>query len=92
MTWRLNIHPAATPAPPTVRPRSLTAPAALPTLPVSPRAARTSLFLGRGLVRPFRTDRKQDFAFAEGEEFVRSAVGQILGTRAATDFTQGELP
>lgn len=49
-------------------------------------------FLGRGLIRPFRRDKKQDFAFAEGEELVRSAVGQILGTQAATDFTQGELP
>jgi hypothetical protein len=27
---------------------------------------------------------------AEGEELVRSAVGQILGTLASTDFTQGE--
>lgn len=35
---------------------------------------------------------KQDFAFAEGEELVRSSVGQILGTLAATDFTQGEIP
>lgn len=52
----------------------------------------SNAFLGRGLVRPFRRDRKQDFAFAEGEELVRSAVGQILGTLAATDFTQGEIP
>jgi phage baseplate assembly protein W len=49
-------------------------------------------FLGRGVIRPFRRDRKQDFAFAEGEELVRSAVGQILGTLASTDFTQGEIP
>lgn len=52
----------------------------------------SNAFLGRGLVRPFRRDRKQDFAFAEGEELVRSSVGQILGTLAATDFTQGEIP
>lgn len=52
----------------------------------------SNAFLGKGLIRPFRRDKKQDFAFAEGEELVRSAVGQILGTLAATDFTQGELP
>jgi hypothetical protein len=52
----------------------------------------SNAFLGRGLIRPFRRDKKQNFAFAEGEELVRSAVGQILGTLAATDFTQGELP
>lgn len=49
-------------------------------------------FLGRGLVHPFRRDKKQDFAFAEGEELVRSAVGQVLGTASASDFTDGELP
>jgi phage baseplate assembly protein W len=49
-------------------------------------------FLGRGLLRPFRRDRKQDFAADAGEAVIRSAVGQILGTMAASDFTQGELP
>jgi hypothetical protein len=49
-------------------------------------------FLGRGVTRPFRRDRKQDFAFDEGEENVRAAVGQILGTAAASDFTDGEVP
>jgi uncharacterized protein len=49
-------------------------------------------FLGFGLLRPFRRDQKADFAAAGGEAVVRSAVGQILGTVGASDFTQGELP
>ncbi|HVW29229.1 MAG TPA: GPW/gp25 family protein [Polyangiaceae bacterium] len=49
-------------------------------------------FLGFGLLRPFRRDLKVDFASADGERLVRSAVGQILGTMAGSDFTQGELP
>jgi phage baseplate assembly protein W len=49
-------------------------------------------FLGFGLLRPFRRDRKADFAAAGGEALLRSAVGQILGTMASSDFTQGELP
>lgn len=49
-------------------------------------------FLGFGLLRPFRRDRKADFAAAGGEALVRSAVGQILGTMSSSDFTQGELP
>jgi phage baseplate assembly protein W len=44
-----------------------------------------------GLLRPFRRDGKADFAAAGGEQLIRSAVGQILGTRASSDFTQGEL-
>ncbi len=49
-------------------------------------------FLGYGLLRPFRRDRKADFAAAGGEALVRSAVGQILGTMAGSEHTQGELP
>jgi phage baseplate assembly protein W len=49
-------------------------------------------FLGAGLLRPFRRDEKNDFAHAEGIEVVRACVGQILGTTAASDFTQGEMP
>lgn len=48
--------------------------------------------LGRGLIAPFRRDKKRDFASAGGEELVRSAVMQVLGTVGASDFTQGELP
>lgn len=48
-------------------------------------------FLGFGLLRPFRRDLKADFAADGGERLIRSAVGQILGTMAGSDFTQGEL-
>ena len=49
-------------------------------------------FLGFGILRPLRRDKKNDWAAAGGEALVRSAVGQILGTMAASNFTQGELP
>lgn len=49
-------------------------------------------FLGFGLLRPFRRDLKADFAADGGERVIRSAVGQILGTMAGSDVTQGELP
>ena len=45
-----------------------------------------------GLLRPFRRDQKADFAAASGEQLIRSAVGQILGTIGASDATPGELP
>lgn len=48
--------------------------------------------LGFGLMRPFRRDLKADFAADGGERLVRSAVGQVLGTIASSDFTQGETP
>lgn len=46
----------------------------------------------RGLLRPFRRDRKADFAAGSGEALIRRAVGQILGTMAASELTPGELP
>jgi phage baseplate assembly protein W len=49
-------------------------------------------FLGFGLLRPFRRDGRTDFLAAGGEQLIRSAVGQILGTIGASDFTQGEMP
>ena len=49
-------------------------------------------FLGFGLVRPFQRDLRSDFAAAGGEQLIRSAVGQILGTVGASDYTQGEVP
>jgi phage baseplate assembly protein W len=51
-----------------------------------------SAFELRGVLRPFRRDRKADFAAGSGEALIRSAVGQILGTMAASEFTPGELP
>ena len=48
-------------------------------------------FLGFGVVRPFVRD-AADFAKAGGFAQVRSSVGQILGTRAQSETTAGELP
>jgi uncharacterized protein len=49
-------------------------------------------FLGFGLTRPFQRDLRSDFAAAGGEQLIRSAVGQILGTVGSSDYTQGEMP
>lgn len=49
-------------------------------------------FLGSGIIRPFVRDKKQDFANSSGVDLVRSAVGQVLGTKAQTDSRSGELP
>lgn len=69
------------------------APSAGATLDVEGPARGTgNEFLGFGLLRPFRRDLKADFAADGGERVIRSAVGQILGTMAGSDFTQGELP
>lgn len=48
-------------------------------------------FLGFGLIRPFVRD-AADFAKAGGFLQVRSSVGQILGTKAQSERTAGELP
>jgi len=47
--------------------------------------------LGRGVVRPFRRDDRNDFANAEGLALVQSCVGQIIAMRGSTEFVQGEL-
>lgn len=49
-------------------------------------------FLGFGLIRPFRRDGRADLLAAGGEQVIRSAVGQILGTVGASEMTQGEIP
>ena len=49
-------------------------------------------FLGFALLRPFRRDLRSDLAAAGGADVIKSAVGQVLGTVGASDFTQGELP
>lgn len=57
------------------------------------RQATTSLiFLGNGLIRPFTRDEKNDFTNAAGADLVRSAVGQVLGTRSTSPTLIGELP
>lgn len=46
---------------------------------------------GRGVTHPFRRDGKGDFQNLVGAELVQRAVSQILGTKAATEFNQGEI-
>lgn len=48
-------------------------------------------FLGFGLLAPF-TRTAADFANAGGIEHLQSMVGQVLGTMAGSDYTEGELP
>lgn len=55
-------------------------------------AASEGAAVGFGLIRPFQRDRKADFAAAGGEALIRSAVGQILGTRGSSEATTGEVP
>jgi phage baseplate assembly protein W len=57
-----------------------------------PSVLGASDFLGYGILRPFRRDKKLDWAAAGGERLVRACVGQVLGTRAGSDYTQGEIP
>ncbi len=49
-------------------------------------------YLGQGLLRPFRRDEKNDFANGSGPALVKSAVGQVLGTKASTAQSPGECP
>lgn len=49
-------------------------------------------FLGQGIIRPFRRDKKNDFASGAGVALVVSCVGQILGTKANSATHPGELP
>lgn len=49
-------------------------------------------FLGRGLLRPFRRDQKNDLATATGEALVKACLVQVLGTKADSAVSSGELP
>lgn len=46
---------------------------------------------GLGLLTPFRRG-PADFVSGQGPSLIRSMIGQILGTRASTDYSPGELP
>ncbi|HMA95162.1 MAG TPA: hypothetical protein VKP30_20875 [Polyangiaceae bacterium] len=48
--------------------------------------------LPRGLLVPFRRDRKSDFASASGEQLLASKVRQALLTEGDTPRSSGELP
>ena len=47
---------------------------------------------GHGVIHPFRRDRTGDFQNEFGRKLIIAAVSQILGTFAATEISQGELP
>jgi hypothetical protein len=46
----------------------------------------------RGLIAPFRRDRKRDFASDDGDELLASKVLEVLATEGATTRSSGELP
>jgi hypothetical protein len=46
----------------------------------------------RGLLTPFRRDRKRDFASGDGDDLLASKVLQVLATEGATARSSGELP
>jgi phage baseplate assembly protein W len=46
----------------------------------------------RGLLSPFRRDRKRDFASDDGDALLASKVMQVLGTESASASASGELP
>lgn len=46
----------------------------------------------RGLLAPFRRDRKRDFASDDGDELLASKVLEVLATEGATARSSGELP
>lgn len=49
-------------------------------------------FLGFGLLTPFQRDAKNDFANGGGDELLKAAVRQVLGTRGRIADEPGELP
>ncbi len=46
----------------------------------------------RGILIPFRRDRKSDFASGEGEDLLASKITQTLATEGASNSFAGELP
>lgn len=56
------------------------------------RSVETVGLTGRGLLRPLRRDRKQDFANGTGAELIASHIGQVLGTICHSQNTGGEVP
>lgn len=67
-------------------------PTAAPSVGPSPQFLGGGDVLGFGLLRPFRRDQQLDFAAAGGARLVEACVGQVLGTRCASGFSEGELP
>ena len=67
-----------------------------PDVPVAPVQLGSTFgvqsMFGNGITHPFRRDKKNDFAHSDGPALVSSAVTQILGTKATTPFSPGEVP
>lgn len=47
--------------------------------------------VGTGILRPFQRDAKNDFANGSGDALLASRIGQILGTRARSGSSPGEV-
>ena len=84
MSHPTSTWPLADPTIPPVGPEAPSAPA------IRPFSALDHF--GKGLIHPFRRDKKGDFANQSGPELVKSAVSQILGTFASSDISEGEVP
>jgi len=63
-----------------------------PTTSPAPSRVGGGDFLGFGVLRPFVRDKKSDWASDGGGRLVAACIGQVLGTRAASEFSQGEIP
>jgi phage baseplate assembly protein W len=48
-------------------------------------------FLGRGLLRPFQRDQKNDLAASAGIALVKACLEQLLGTKCDSPTSAGEL-
>lgn len=63
-----------------------------PTGPAAPPSSLRRFFqFGNGIIRPFQRDKKGDFANSDAIKLLQSNMGQILGTRASSNSSQGEL-
>lgn len=80
-TWPTLQDPATPSIPVMVQTRSETG-----------RSIDTSGAFGNGVTRPFRRDRKNDFASDNSFGLLAANIGQILGTIASSANTAGELP
>jgi len=75
-----------------VDPRTPALPVTVVTRAETGRSLDTSGAIGRGLLRPFQRDNKQDFVNGEDADLIGASIGQILGTICSSEVTSGELP
>jgi phage baseplate assembly protein W len=67
-------------------------PVAVETRSETGRSIDTSGVTGRGIIRPFRRDRKSDFANGRGAVLIAANIEQILGTICSSEVSGGEVP